>query len=207
MRDKILAQAIELYTKHGIKSISLDDIARSLSISKKTIYQYFKDKDELIIMITSHYLDRLKSEIDSVDADANNALDRIEALTDCMRRHHEEVNDTFIFDLRKYHPVAWHLFESFKKEVLIEMLKSTLEQGKRQGFFREEIDSGILAALRLEQIQLAFDSDIFRNSDYKPSDIQCQFYNHFVHGLLTEKGREVLIHKTKTIQNLNKQNY
>jgi TetR/AcrR family transcriptional regulator, cholesterol catabolism regulator len=203
VRDKILAQAIELYTKHGIKSISLDDIARSLSISKKTIYQYFKDKDELINMITTHYLDKLKSEIESADSAVFNALDRIEALTDCMRKHHEEVNDTFVFDLRKYHPDAWNLFEVFKKEVLIEMLKSTLEQGKQQGYFRDEIDSGILAALRLEQIQLAFDAEIFRNADYKPAEIQCQFYNHFVHGLLTEKGREVLIHKNKTIQNLN----
>lgn len=192
IREKIICGSEELFMKYGFKSITMDDIARHLSISKKTIYQFFKDKDDLICIVTEAHLKEEKREIDEVHQMANNAIEELYLISKCMRKNLSEVNTSVMYDLQKYHKKAWGKFLDFKDEVLGNAFKEVLIKGVKEGHFRQEIDVEILARLRLAQVQLGFDENVYPHEQFNFKDVQIQLFDHFVHGITTPKGQELL---------------
>src|SRR5882762_11424260 len=91
-KDKILKGAADLFTRYGIRSISMDDIARHLSVSKKTLYQHFVDKDELVTMMLQSYLEENKKIYDDITNQSENAIDELHKIGDCLRKHVQDSN-------------------------------------------------------------------------------------------------------------------
>lgn len=191
IEEKIILGAGELFKKYGIRSVSMDDIARHLSISKKTIYQYYKDKDEIVSLALKKHLEHEKQEYDQIFTGTSNAIEELVNVSKCMREDFKGMQPSLLFDMQKYHPSAWQVWVSFKNEYIKNHVKENLQKGIAEGYFREDINPEILARLRVELVQLAFDEDIFPTDQYKLGELQRQFFNHFVHGIVTEKGREL----------------
>ncbi|MEQ8245869.1 TetR/AcrR family transcriptional regulator [Fulvivirga sp.] len=191
IEEKIIIGAGELFKKYGIRSVSMDDIARHLSISKKTIYQYYKDKDEIVSLSLKKHLEYEKQEYDQIFNNTNNAIEELVNVSKCMRQDFRDMKPSLIFDMQKYHPNAWKIWLSFKNEYIKNQVMENLKRGMAEGYFREDINPDILARLRVELVQLAFDEDVFPADQYNLRDLQLQFFNHFVHGIVTEKGRKL----------------
>jgi TetR/AcrR family transcriptional regulator, cholesterol catabolism regulator len=189
IKQIIIGKAEELFLRYGIKSVTMDDIAHELSISKKTIYQYFTDKDELVIMVTRAHLEKEKEEIEKTRSQARNTIEEFMMLSQCIKESHMKMNPVVFWDLKKYYYQAWQIFEEYKSGVFFDSIKSSLIRGIKEGFFREDINVDVLAALRLEQIQMSFNDKIFPPEKYDIAEVQKQLYEHFVHGVLTEKGK------------------
>jgi hypothetical protein len=94
-----------------------------------------------------------------------------------------------IVSVQKYFPEAWKMFEAFKEQVIMGDLINVIEKGKKLGYFRPEIDSHILAKVRVNQITSAFDPANFSRSDFNLAEEQTVMLDHFLHGIFTEKGR------------------
>ena len=95
-------------------------------------------------------------------------------------------------DLQKYYKKAWGVYQSFKDNVIYESLIKLMEQGKREGFFRESINPAILAILRIEEIQMSFNNEIYANNKYDLKEIHEQLFDHFMYGILTPTGLELI---------------
>ncbi|MTI39952.1 TetR/AcrR family transcriptional regulator [Fulvivirga lutimaris] len=191
IEEKIITGAGELFKKYGIRSVSMDDIARHLSISKKTIYQYYKDKDEIVSLSLKKHLEYEKQEYDQIFNNTSNAIEELVKVSKCMRQDFKDMKPSLIFDMQKYHPNAWKVWLSFKNEYIKNQVMENLKRGMAEGYFREDLNPDILARLRVELVQLAFDEDVFPADQYNLRDLQLQFFNHFVHGIVTEKGRKL----------------
>jgi len=170
----------------------MDDISRHLSISKKTIYQYFKDKNDLVLLVTRGYLEEEKIEIQSIKSNTSNAIETLIEESLCLRRSITDMNPSLLYDLKKYHHEAWELYLEFKEKVFINSLVETLENGIREGYFRKDIDPEILAVLRVEQIQMSMENLIYPRSRFEFSNVQVQLFDHFLNGLISEKGKKLL---------------
>lgn len=166
----------------------MDEIAKELGISKKTIYENFKDKDEIVKTVLEHYLVKDKEQWEYYEKQSVNAIEHLSNISRCLRRNVKEVNPTILFDLRKFHTDAWKIFVKFKHEFIFNSIVRNLKQGISEGYFRKDIIPEILATLRIEQIQQSMDSELFPDGQYSLEEIHNQFFDHFVHGLLTEKG-------------------
>src|SRR5258706_1385580 len=105
-KDKILRGAADLFTRYGIRSISMDDIARHLAVSKKTLYQHFADKDELVTVASEAHIEESKKQFESFTTEAINAIDELAKISVCLRKDMTEMNPSLLFDLKKYHPKA-----------------------------------------------------------------------------------------------------
>ena len=161
VRENIIQASHDLFMRFSIKSITMDDIAKQLSISKKTIYQYFKDKNDLVLQVTRDHLEEEKQEIQTIKENSSNAIEILIEESLCLRRNITDMNPSLLFDLKKYHHQAWALYLESKEKVYIRSLVETLQRGVEQGLFRQEINPEILAVLRVEQIQMSLENLIY----------------------------------------------
>ena len=191
IKEKILKGAEELFMKYGVRSISMDDIARHLSVSKKTLYQHFADKEDIVTLTCQAHLMRNSGEFNEARDQAKNAIEELANLSQCLKRNMENMNPSLLFDLQKYHPKAWAVWLEHKNHFIRESIVRNLRQGIEEGHFRAELNPLIIAAVRLELVQLAFDEEVFPRERFRLAEVQMAIFDHFVYGIVTEKGRKL----------------
>ena len=200
VKEKILAGSEALFMKYGIRSVSMDDIARHLSVSKKTLYQHFADKDELVTEMSQTHMQRETIEYAAITKDSENSIDELNKISVRIKCDMEDMNPSLLFDLQKFHPRAWSLWLKHKTDFIMSSIVRNLNQGISEGYFRSEINPEIIAISRLVLIESAFDDRIFPKVKFNLVEVQSQFFDHFVYGLCTDKGRKLYqTYKNKSI--------
>jgi TetR/AcrR family transcriptional regulator, cholesterol catabolism regulator len=194
IRERILGGSEELFLRYGFKSITMDEIARHLGVSKKTLYQQFKDKDEVVYQVVSRHFDCEKSMAYELMEQAENPIHEFVIEAQQLKITLNRIHPNAIFELKKYHPKAWQIFFEHKEKWIIELLLKNLKKGLEQGLYRDDIVPEILVRLRIEQITLAFDPHVFPANRFDMKTIQVQFIEHFIQGILTDKGRQLFNH-------------
>ncbi len=190
-KEKILRGAMELFMKYGVRSVSMDDIARHLSVSKKTIYQYFADKDEVVTLVAQDHMDKGRSEYEGLRENSKDAIDELVKISACLKKDMQEMNPSLLFDLQKYHAKAWGVWLDHKNKYIHDSVVRNLRQGIEEGYYRKDIHAEVLAVVRVELVQLAFDERSFPYNHFNLADVQIQIFDHFIYGLLTDKGRKL----------------
>ena len=104
---------------YGIRTVTMDDISRDLGISKKTIYQYFKDKKDLVNTITALHLDIEKSRFESTELRSENSVHELILISQCLRESIKDMRMNVLNDLQKFYPEAWKMFENFKRNTML----------------------------------------------------------------------------------------
>jgi AcrR family transcriptional regulator len=190
IKDKILKGTQDLFMRYGVRSISMDDIARHLSVSKKTLYQHFADKEDLVTAVSKAHLESERKIYESLRDGSINSIEHLAKIAVCMRKEMENLNPALLFDIQKFHPKAWSVWINFKKGVIQEIVNN-LNLGKREGYVREEVIPEIHAIVRTELVQLVFNEEIFPRNKFKLSELQTQIFDQFVYGIVTDKGRKL----------------
>jgi TetR/AcrR family transcriptional regulator, cholesterol catabolism regulator len=196
--DRIIQGGEDLFLKAGIKSVTMDDIAKHLGMSKKTIYQFFKDKNELVIALVKKKLKDDETQICRIISQSGNVIEEMINMMKCCEEMFSRVNPILIHDMQKYHPEAWQEFQKFKADVLIHTLEELLSKGIQQSYIRPEINVKILARMRVSQVELGFDTKMFPIAEFSTWQVQYQFLEHFIYGICTLKGHK-LLNKYKNI--------
>src|SRR5512141_1922161 len=142
-KERILVKANELFNRYGIRSVSMDDIAAHLSMSKKTLYLYYTDKDELVNAVFDIALTTNKSNCLECTKKGENAIHEIFLSFDIMEEMLKTMNPSVLFDMQKYHPSAFKKFDDFKNSFLYKIIKANLDRGVKEELYREEIDTDI----------------------------------------------------------------
>jgi TetR/AcrR family transcriptional regulator, cholesterol catabolism regulator len=207
-KDKILIGAEGLFMKYGIRSVSMDDIARQLSVSKKTLYQHFADKDELVALMSQNHMKREVKEYEEITKASENSIDELNKISIQIKCDMEDMNPSVLYDLQKFHPKAWALWLNHKNDFIKSSIVRNLKQGIKEGYFRAEINPEMMGISRLILIEAAFDGNLFPKEKFNLVDIQSQFFDHFVYGLCTDKGRKLYEkYKQNTTTNTTKYKY
>lgn len=203
VKERILAGAAELFMRYGCKSVTMDDIARHLAVSKKTLYQFYKDKDEIITTFARHEFECEKDCMQGITAEAENAIDEVMRISRHIRQTFSKMNPALLYEMQKYHVEAWQVYADFRQSIVADQIRGNLERGIREGLYRDTIDVEILTRLRLELIQLAFDPRVFPPAQFSLVELQMQVMDLFIRGIATAKGLQVLDqYKTKYFTHL-----
>ncbi len=204
LKEKIIQESGHLFKQYGFRSVTMDEIAAYLSISKKTIYQFFKDKNEVVFSATKEILKRDREEFSGITKASENAIEELFLVSKCLRKMFNEINPSLLFDLQKYHPDAYALFYDYKENFVFNMINNNLNKGIKGGYFRKDIDPNILTRLRVEEVQMSFDSRIYPTSQFDFKEVSLQLFEHFLQGIMTNKGRELFKkYQEKTLANEN----
>ncbi|MEI6947938.1 TetR/AcrR family transcriptional regulator [Paraflavisolibacter sp. H34] len=195
-KERILHKSHELFNRYGIRSVSMDDIAAQLGMSKKTLYQYFTDKDELVSAVFAGIMDCSREQCCADQQRADNALHEVFLAYDQIQEMFATMNPAVLYDMEKYHPAAFKVYQEFKNGFLYQSIRANLERGVAEGLYRPEIDVDLLTRYRIHSIMLGFNPEVFPNNRTALVYIEQHLLEHFLFGLATPKGQE-LIHEYK----------
>ena len=188
LRERIIETAVEAFTIHGIKSITMDDIANSLGISKRTLYEVFSDKETLLEECILRGQKEADEFVKEVLANTENVL---EVLLKCYLRSIEKfhaTNKKFFEDIKKY-PKAYELLRSRSDQDSEETIQF-FKDGVKQGIFRADVNFAIVNLLVREQIDLLMNTDICKR--YSFLEVYESIMFTYLRGISTEKGAQEL---------------
>lgn len=200
IKQHIIEGAQELFWTYGLRSVTMDDIANKLAMSKKTVYQYIQDKAELVYLCAEYQLENEFCNKQEASQQANNAIEEVLKIMEYNRQFFLNFHPSLILDLQRSYPKAWKMFLRHKEEKIIKGIQENMERGIKEGLYRVDINPEVIARMRMAQVESIFNPQIFSPKTYNIGDVQFQIFQHFLYGVVTLEGYHVL---TKAIENVN----
>ena len=200
-KREVIAQATAVYMKYGIKSVTMDEMARQLGISKKTLYTYVNDKNELVeqCVLLAHEGEICR--INEIHEQYKNAIDEMLEISHFVSGELKKVHPSIFFDLAKYHPNALRLMTTHKQEFVRGCVIDNLERGMKQGLYRSNLNVEVLSTIYMAMMDHIMLGDIFANSTVSHELIYKEFFRYHIKGIANAKGVEYLIELIKNEEN------
>ncbi len=192
IKNRILHSAAALFMRNGIKSVSMDDIAARLAMSKKTLYKWFENKDQIVVGVMQQHLTEEEGDCCQIAEGAENALDELFKLMDWGQQMMADLHPSIFYDLQKYYPQAWQLWLVHKEQFILHRIIDNLRRGMTEGLYRADLDVDVLARLRLNQIDLALNPNVFPTRQFNPQKVDLICLEHFMLGVATLKGHKLI---------------
>ncbi|MGB3802043.1 MAG: TetR/AcrR family transcriptional regulator [Lewinella sp.] len=189
---KLIGFARDMFKRIGIRSVSMDDIARELGVSKKTLYQIVDNKEQLVGLVMS---EQTCEDLDVLQRNRDDARDAIDELLRNSRyfiRLLRSISPTAMHDLQKYYPEIFHSRVKDHHQVLLQRVKDNLERGIAEGIYRKEIDAEVIAQLYVATTTMVVDRETFPTHERPLSDILHQHSTYHFNGIVNEPGFERL---------------
>ena len=189
--DNIIEKAGDLFMQYGLKSISMDEVARKLGISKKTLYRHVNNKADLVQKVMVKHIEEEKQAMDLIHATATNAIDEMMQISRFVSQLLQKINPTVIYDLKKYYAKGWELMESLHFEHTYMIIKSNIERGIGEDLYRVELNADVIAKLYIGRMDLVVDKNLFPIGEYTFSQIHDNFMTYHLFGIMSPKGIDV----------------
>ena len=186
--QKILDAAEQLFRLYGIRSVTMDDIARELGMSKKTIYASIENKDDLVERMVIRHIRQEKEGVALIQAQATNALEEMWEISRMVRRQIHDINPSLIFDLQRYHRSAWAHFEKFQQEFIFALTLHNLERGQQEALYRAEINPDFIARIHTACMPIFTNLEMFPREHYPPEVLHREYLNYHIQAIATAKG-------------------
>lgn len=191
--QRILDETARIFWKLGIKSVTMDDVATRLGISKKTLYQYVSDKNDLVDRVLKHLSTCYKCDIDMVRARKDqNAIDELYAVTTTVAGQLQGIHPSIHFDLEKYHPEAFRNMREGKRREILECQVENMERGIREGLYREDLNIPMIATIYIARFDMVFDGALFPPDKFSMNDLHWEIFRYHVRGIASKKGLDYL---------------
>ncbi len=191
-KDRISQKALELFLGYGIRSISMDDIATKLGISKKTIYQYYSGKDELVDEVVEGHIKEIQCDCINCRKEARDAVHEIFITMDRIIEQFRNMNPMLLYDMEKFHFKAYQHFLAHKTQFLHGIIKKNIEWGIKEELYRTDLNIDVLTKYRLESMTMGFNIVLFPPGKYNLADVTQIIIEHYVYGLATIKGHKLI---------------
>jgi AcrR family transcriptional regulator len=192
-RTEILNRVAQVVLRYGIKSVTMDDLARELGVSKKTLYAHFGDKRKMIQMLVAEQVNLDKICCENKRLEANNAIDEMFQVTSFVTERLKMANVSFFYDLRTSYPKAFKTMEEYKWGYIQQTIVENLNRGKAEGIYRKDMDSLTVAKVYLLSVDMIFGGDAFLGTKKTPYELFVEIFHLHMRGIVNDKGLKLLI--------------
>ena len=199
-KEEILNTTKRLFAEYGIRSVSMDDISKEHSISKKTLYQYFENKASLLESLMNYEIERSKNKAAQIKEESRNAIHSLLLVSKTLSQFSANSNPAIGFDLKKYYPELYKKFLQKKRDLAFQGITMNMKRGIEEGIYRHDLKIELTAQLYIKKVEQMHDKDFKENIKFSPEAIfEVMFENH-IRGIANQKGIEIF---EKEKQNLN----
>lgn len=192
---KILEGSEALFSRYGIKSITMDDVARELGISKKTLYKFVTDKNDLVEKTLDYHLQRNEKTCELLVNEQQNPIDAMLAIGDFFSQQMKDTSPSLLFDLRKFHHEAFKKLDEYRLNCIAQRLEENLKEGIEQEYYRPDTNIQIIPRLYMSMIDALLDGPYFPRDKFRFEEVVQEILIYHIHGIATQKGLDYLKQK------------
>ncbi|MFN0215855.1 MAG: TetR/AcrR family transcriptional regulator [Saprospiraceae bacterium] len=197
-QEKWLKRVEELFFKLGIKSITMDDVARELGISKKTLYAFVESKDDLVSRVMDRHITNQCREDEVLHAESTDAVDEMVRVIKQVTTNFSQMKPNVVHEMQKYHRDVWERVNDFQQTYILNMVRENLDWGHREGLYRPDIEVETTARFYIAGAMSIFDERYFPKPPYTFDGLFKSFIVSFLYSIVSEKGLKILIEKLQT---------
>lgn len=192
MKQQILEKATDLFLGYGFKSVTMDDLAREMGISKKTIYSHFENKTQLVRACTLHILNVISGGIDQICALRKNPIEELYEIKKFAMLHLKDERSSPQYQLQKYYPKVYETIRKKQFELMEDCVQDNLRRGIEMGIYRDNLNIDFVSRIYFSGMTMIKDHSIFPPEKYPPAGLTDEYLEYHLRGIVTPEGREVL---------------
>ncbi len=190
MQEKIIEQIEDKLFTEGFYKTTMDEVAAELGMSKKTIYKFFPSKDDLVMAITKHYMEKMKNKIIPALKSDKNAIEKLGELIKILAGASKIISNKRIEEMKKYFPEIWNEVDNFRTKMMFENITTVINQGKSEGLFIDYPTPVIMNVL-VSSVRTIVAPDFALNNNFSIGEAALYAFKIIIGGIVTEKGRKV----------------
>ncbi|MEN9511581.1 MAG: hypothetical protein RLZZ370_1400 [Bacteroidota bacterium] len=181
-----------MFMRFGIRSVTMDDVARETSISKKTLYRCFRDKDDLVQKTIEQHLKAIEEKMDELDLQEGDAVSTTLAIANFICSDHRELNPALIFDLKKYHSDSYAIFTRKRDQLISARVLDNLQKGINTGLYRKDLNPTLISRFYINSVGSLFETDSFPGMEFDFVSRYRELIRYHLHGIVTPEGKKLL---------------
>jgi AcrR family transcriptional regulator len=189
---EIIKSALNVYMKYGIKSVTMDEMSSQLGVSKKTLYLYAKDKNDLVEQCLTLILDSNVCEMEKIFQKKLNAIEELLEVGRFIIKTLGSIHPAIFFDLAKFHPNVLKLINDHKEEMMCMSIENNLANGKKEGLYRENLTPAIVARFHMNSMEFIMSAAFMEDTNSRMDQVYAEFFRYHIRGIASEKGIECL---------------
>ena len=191
-KNIILQNALNVFMKKGIKCMSMDDMAKELGISKKTLYLFVNDKEDLVNQATDVFCIKEDEAIEEITSQNLNAIEESLAIKKWVLSVTHGIHPSVGFDLEKYHPNVSKKMQANRAKNVYKTIFDNLIKGQKEGLYRQDLNPEIITKIYIGRMEIFFDENLFPSSKYLISDLYLEAFEYHIRGIASDKGMALL---------------
>ncbi len=192
MKQKILEKATDMFLNYGFKSVTMDDIANKMGISKKTIYAHYENKTKLVVESTNNLFELISSGIDQICSMEKNPIDELYEIKKFVMMNLKNEKSSPQYQLQKYYPKVHNVLRNKHFEVMKECVVRNVEKGIALGIYRENLNIEFVARIYFSGVHSIKDQQFFPLEQFPVSKLMDNYLEYHLRGIVTPKGRKKL---------------
>jgi AcrR family transcriptional regulator len=191
-RDFIVEQAHRLFMQYGLRGVTMEDLAREMGVSKKTLYVHFTDKNSLVEAAVASFLSQHQAAAEAIFQTSPNPIDQLWGIAGAIQSQLQQVKPSVYLELRKYFPSAYKLFENYQQQSIRKQVVANLIGGIEAGWYRASLNPEILSRLFIQLMPMKMDLLIFQPDRFDFNTLHREMLMYHMHGICSSKGLEYL---------------
>ena len=192
---ELLVNCAQLFMKYGIKSLTMNDIATHLGISKKTLYLYVTDKKDLVTQTVQIQIENEECILEATISHDGNAIDGLLRINQKVSEKLHNIQPGVMFDLQKFYPEAWKIFQNHKCNYIPTIVEANIEKGIKEGLYRENANPKIISKFYITMVDKMFDIELFPPLEFNYKKLHLEMTRYHIRGIASRKGIEYLKEK------------
>ena len=189
---RIQQSADRLFRKFGIRSVTMDDVAKEVAISKKTIYSCFRDKNDLVSTIIGSHIKQNEETINKIIDSEANPIQRFASIAAFIIETYDDMNPSMINDLRKFHPETFDKINEFRDSKVIQHAMKSINDGRKMGFFRDDFHEEIIARAFSSLTFFVFERPNFSDQNISKEELVVEIIKYHLRSICNENGLKEL---------------
>jgi len=192
MKTKITNKAIDMFLKIGFKTLTIDVIASEMGISKKTIYQHFPKKHDLVEAATIQLFEKISNGIDEISALNKNPIEKLFIIKDFVMKNLKNESTSPFYQLQKYYPQIYETLMSCKFTKMNNGILNNLENGIKLGLYKDDINLKLISRFYFSGIKSIQNAELFDPIQFSPLEVQKAYLEYHLRAICTPKGIDYL---------------
>ncbi len=188
LHNVLIARSRDLFMKHGLKALTMDDIARELGMSKKTIYQVVDNKSDLIKLALQDYLNEERENLLLIQQRSDNSVDELIQMMEFFLVAVRDLNASSLNEMQKYYPEAWDIYNDYRYNFILGRMRENLQNGITQGYYRNDLDADIISRLYVAGVEMLVHQELFPAAKFSFVNIFREFLSYHLRGIVSARG-------------------